>query len=739
MHKKLVGALTLTLPLVTACGERMHSGEIEGLRLPDAVVEARDGRQAGVTGSFESPAQQRILFGDLHVHTTFSADAFEASLPMLSGEGAHPPADACDFARYCADLDFWASTEHAEFLTPQRWREVQETVRQCDALGAGAGGPDLVSFLGWEWTQIGATPATHFGHKNVILREIDAASAPVRPIAYDAPMEQRFTVELSAGGMFADLLKRPWLDFSNRDVYWDHLRYILETFRVPRCPDGVPSPELPADCRETASTPDVLFRKLREWGGESFVIPHGNTWGLYTPPGTSWDKQLAGAMHDPERQTLIEVYSGHGSAEEYRDWRAIELDESGEAICPEPRPDFTPCCWQAGELARERCEDEDPRVCEELAREARRNYVAAGASGHLTLPDTEPEEWLDCGQCRDCFLPAFNHRPGSSVQAALATTRFENGAKQRFFFGLIASSDNHSARPGTGYKEYARTRMTDTAGPVDASWAERLLDEGTGGATILTRPPAKIRIASPHAVYESERRASYLSTGGLVAAHASSRSREAIWDALERREVYGTSGPRILLWFDLLNGFGDHQPMGSRAQLDRVPRFRVRAAGAFEQRAGCPDSASALRAERLARLCAGECYHPSDRRHPIVRIEVVRIRAQLASDKDFGDRIDDPWRVLECPGEGEGCEVEFEDPDFPAAGRDSLYYVRAIQAQTPAVNGAGLRCELDEAGACVRTRPCHGGFRTSSDDDCLAPVEQRAWSSPIFLDHAAAR
>ena len=29
-------------------------------------------------------------------------------------------------------------------------------------------------------------------------------------------------------------------------------------------------------------------------------------------------------------------------------------------------------------------------------------------------------------------------------------------------------------------------------------------------------------------------------------------------------------------------------------------------------------------AERLAYLCRGECYHPSDQRRPITRVEVVR-------------------------------------------------------------------------------------------------------------------
>ena len=55
---------------------------------------------------------------------------------------------------------------------------------------------------------------------------------------------------------------------------------------------------------------------------------------------------------------------------------------------------------------------------------------------------------------------------------------------------------------------------------------------------------------------------------------------------------------------------------------------------------------------------------------------------------------------------------------------------------TLASNSANLRCTYDEAGRCIEVEPCYGDARTPLDDDCLSPNEERAWSSPIFVDVA---
>jgi hypothetical protein len=334
--------------------------------------------------------------------------------------------------------------------------------------------------------------------------------------------------------------------------------------------------------------------------------------------------------------------------------------------------------------------------------------------------------------------PAAEKRAGEG-SAPMPAPSETASAPQQLRWGFIASSDDHHARPGTGYKQVSRKGMTDARGFASPR-IEGLLRRAAGrtGADPSEPQGVSLEVRSFGALLDVERTASFLYPGGLVAVHAQGRSREAVWDALVDRRVYGTSGPRILLEFDLLNGPVGPAPMGSEVRLAEAPRFAVRALGALEQRPGCPEeSVIALGPERLERLCRGECLHPGVRRHPIVAIEVIRVRPQLRADEPVAGLVEDPWLRFECDPDPAGCVVEFEDASFPAAGRGAAYYVRALQAETPAVNGANLRTGFDSEGRATSVEPCYGDWRTPRSDDCLAPVRERAWSSPIWVDPGA--
>lgn len=718
--------------------------EQPGQVLPQArapeLVAARQARESADAAQLGVEAGGTVLFGDLHVHSTYSMDAFLWSLPIMHGRGLHPPADACDYARYCSQLDFWALTDHAEALTPRHWSDTQQMVRDCNAQTDPAQ-PDLVTFLGWEWTQVGQTPEDHYGHRNIVLRETAADKVPPRPITSGGlPLKHMRRRTLSP----LEEAVAPFLyPAEARQQLRDQFAKQAELRAAPYCAEGLDTRDLPRDCVESAETPEALWEKFRQWGGEVLAIPHGTAWGFYTPPGSRYDKQLNAAQHDPQYQRLVEVFSGHGNSEEYRDWRAVEYTDAGVTVCPEPSADYLPCCHRAGELIRERCADPESAECGARVEQAERDYLAAGVAGHLVVPGAEPEDWLACGQCTDCYLPALNYRPGNSVQAMLSLSDFAqrepDGDPERFHFGFIASSDNHAAQPGTGFKETGRHFQTEVFGPADAQTRERFSDvakrEGQQAESVpFDRRNTEFNLFQ---YAEAERLGSYFYTGGLVAVHAQDRSRDGIWEGMQQRHTYATSGERMLLWFDLLNGPQGAVPMGGEAALTQVPRFRVRALGAFEQQPGCPQSSiDALGAERIASLCGGECDNPGDVRKPISRIEVVRIRPRVLPNERQAPLIEDPWKVIDCPATptAAGCTVEFEDPDYARHGRDTLYYVRALQPEEPTINGEQLRCEEGPEGECQAVDICYGDARTALDDDCLAPAAGRAWSSPIYLD-----
>ena len=300
-------------------------------------------------------ANPRVLFGDLHSHTSLSLDAYVFGTGLIKGGGVVTPADACDFARYCSALDFWSINDHAESLTPRVWADTLESIRDCNDNAGNSREPDMVSFVGWEWSngEMDDVPS-HFGHKNVIFRTWEEGQVPTRPIAAspEYPIAKMPAIVVGALNLVDSV-----------SAVADFGFYLDEVQSTPACPDGVHARELSSDCREVALTPQSLYRKLDEWGFDSLVIPHGLAWGTTNPLTGDFKNQMD--QHEQRYQKLLEVYSGHGNSEQFEDFQRTGVDAAGESYCPPATENFTPCCQQAGQIARDRCDDPDTDACDE--------------------------------------------------------------------------------------------------------------------------------------------------------------------------------------------------------------------------------------------------------------------------------------------------------------------------------------------------------------------------------------
>lgn len=683
-----------------------------------------------------------VYWGDIHVHTNFSLDAYI----MFMAPGVYVD-EAGLYALNCAKLDFYSVTDHAEALTrDDYWEEAIRAAQHFNAYGlehpSSNGDPSIIAFTGWEWTQ-----QTPWGHKNVIMKYSEPEKLPPSMIrCYKGVLGLR---------------PQDWFD--NRDL----------TF--------------------LAETPGELFALVEKHctragtGCDAVVIPHGNAWGQMTMR-TDWDLQLNPRDHNPELQRLIEVYSKHGNSEEYRhyppDYRyyrqgtevqAEDCADRGacEKVCQEPTESYEPCCWRAGEIVKERCTNPDSEFCREQIELARLKIkpfpkmIPPGKLGEIkpkyrANPDkVYYADWRNCGQCRDCYQPTYNHNPTGSVQYALARGYFDDQGNPLYYrFGFINSTDTHQGRPGSVVEEKKN--------------AELSIGYGLGSLYSLSKVTG-LGVAGMNASVPDwgiERISNFMNPGGLVAVLAEHRTREDLWEALKNRHVYGTSGGRIELWVRAeveQGGRGKLVSMGDVTSSSKNPSFHLKARGALREDGTCaydehPEINSAMSRSEFQRVCYSQCYSPGDERIPIGRIEVVKVRQPLTpeeagmedlkwSPENPGGLIMDPYAVFEF----NQAQVEWNWTDKSFAkeprGRSVAYYFRVIQEPTPGYN-CRPAARLEKARTCDsrkarpdyvtgKANPQDGSEpadRAQQGDPCYSDAgvvetycEERAWTSPVYV------
>ncbi len=244
----------------------------------------------------------------------------------------------------------------------------------------------------------------------------------------------------------------------------------------------------------------------------------------------------------------------------------------------------------------------------------------------------------------------------------------------------------------------------------------------------------------------------FFSGGGLAGVWAEENARDAVFDALRRRETFATSGTRLRVRTFL----GDDVPEDFCEREDRVARGY---ATGVPMGARLPLEARSPRLAVFAEADPGTEAHPGA---PLTRMEVVRgrlepgghVRVDVFTLADDEGPPADP-RTTGCAvraGARSLCAT-WRDPDFDASV-PAFYYVRVLEAPTcrwttrACLPELPLDCtlpasELERAccdpavglhpPACV-TVDC---ARTPADRCCVdARVEpmirERAWSSPNY-------
>jgi hypothetical protein len=271
-------------------------------------------------------------------------------------------------------------------------------------------------------------------------------------------------------------------------------------------------------------------------------------------------------------------------------------------------------------------------------------------------------------------------------------------------FGLIASTDTHLGTPG-------------------AAEEDQFLGHGGAGEPAGDAVPPGLPDELQY------------NPGGLAVVWAHENSRDALFDAMLRKETYGTSGPRILSRFfagwsfpanlcespdRIERAYAEGVPMGSNLPNGQSAELRPTFLVAASQDIGTPD----IPGTPLQRLQIIKGWIDADgERHERV--------LDVAGDADNGASVNPETCATDGRGFADLCTV-WVDKEFNRAERAS-YYSRVVE--NPTCRWSQRMCVA--AGVdCSRAATIGEGYQGCCAAEHRPVVQERAWSSPIWYSPA---
>lgn len=227
--------------------------------------------------------------------------------------------------------------------------------------------------------------------------------------------------------------------------------------------------------------------------------------------------------------------------------------------------------------------------------------------------------------------------------------------------------------------------------------------------------------------------------GGLAVLWAEENSRESLFAAMRRREAYGTSGTRPIVRFfggrSLPRDLCDRQDFAAEGYALGIPMGGVITARDTAEATAPPTFAVFALAD------PGTLDRPGT---ALQRVQIVKgwvadgelheRVVDIAGDANNGADVDMQRCMPRGPGFGQLCAT-YTDPDFDPRAR-AFYYARVIE--NPSCRWSAQLC-IAAGVDCARPSTVTPGFEPCCAPDHHWTIQERAWTSPIWVEPASNR